>query len=307
MKAYIKNHELLVLAGALSKFIYEEMTGNVTVRAYPVPRGGIPVLYALMACDSRMLIANTPEEADIIVDDIIDSGETRERYAKYDKPFFALINKQHDACHYKNDWVVFPWEQKEDGQDEGIEDNVLRILQYVEPGYGGRLREGLQETPARFAKALAEKTSGYNVDIAATLKTFEDGSEDYNEMVLVKDIEFHSLCEHHLEAVSGVAHVAYIPDGKVLGLSKLARLVDAHAKRLQVQERMTKDITSDLMEYVKPLGAACVIEATHNCMQCRGVKKQNSTTITSSLRGVFKDQPETRSEFMMLVNAAKRV
>ena len=187
-----------------------------------------------------------------------------------------------------------------------IEDAIRTILQVVEPNDGIELREGLKETPARVAKALTEKLSGYNVDVKAMLKVFEDGAEDYDEMVLVKDIEFHSLCEHHMENISGVAHVAYIPNGKVVGLSKLARLVDAHAKRLQVQERLTKDVTKDLMEFVEPLGAACVIEAKHGCMECRGIKKQNSTTITSSLRGVFKEQPETRNELMLLINAPKR-
>ncbi len=314
MKAFIKNHELLVLAGALAKDIRANL-GNVgnakDLWIYPVPRGGIPALYALMVADKGFYIANTPEEADIIVDDIIDSGATYNQYkeAYFDTPFYALVDKRQESCHYKNDWVVFPWEQKEDGQDEGIEQNILRILQHVEPHTTneGELREGLQETPKRVAKALAEKLSGYDTDPASVLKVFTDGAEGCDEMVMVKDIPFHSMCEHHMETIKGVASIAYIPDGAIVGLSKLVRLLEVHSRRLQVQERLTNSITSDLMAHLKPKGAACIIEATHGCMECRGVKVQGSTTITSSLKGVFKEQPETRAEFMALATAPKRV
>ena len=304
MKTHLSNKDVLFLVQQLATRIRDEQTSSV-IRLFGVPRGGIPVVYALLAYGCDFVIADNMADATVIVDDIIDSGNTCDQYSVNNKPFYALINKKDASSLYCNSWVVFPWEHKEDGQDEGIEGNVQRILQYIEPET--YRREGIQETPKRVAKAMAEKFSGYNVDIPSMLKVFEDGAEGYDEMVLVKDIEFHSSCEHHLETIAGVAHVAYIPNGSVLGLSKLARLVDAHAKRLQVQERMTKDITNDLMRYVKPLGAACVIEATHGCMQCRGVKKQNSTTVTSSLRGAFKDEQETRSEFLSLVNAPRRV
>lgn len=160
-------------------------------------------------------------------------------------------------------------------------------------------REGLRETPDRVMRAYAEMFSGYREDPAVLMKTFTDGTCD--EMVLVKDVTFDSFCEHHLLAFSGVAHVGYIPDGRIIGLSKIARLVDLFAKRLQVQERLTVQITGALMEHLKPKGAGCVIQARHSCMACRGVKKQGAKMVTSSLEGVIKDDPRTRQEFLSLI------
>ena len=161
-------------------------------------------------------------------------------------------------------------------------------------------REGLKDTPKRHAKALEFLTSGYNKDIDAIVgkAIFREKS---NEMVIVRDIELFSLCEHHLLPFYGKAHVAYIPDGKVIGLSKIPRIVDAYARRLQVQERMTTQISSKLMEVLQPLGVAVIIEAFHLCMMMRGVEKQNSYTITSSMLGVFQDNPITRQELLALL------
>lgn len=163
-------------------------------------------------------------------------------------------------------------------------------------------REGLVETPERVIKSYEELFSGYkfnDAQIAKTLKVFEDGACD--EMVVLKGIEFSSFCEHHMLPFIGIAHVAYVPEGRIVGISKLARLVDIYAKRLQVQERLTTQITYALDRHLKPKGSACVIEAKHQCMSCRGVGKQNSVMITSSLTGVFKDEGTTRSEFFSLV------
>lgn len=175
-------------------------------------------------------------------------------------------------------------------------------LVYALEGLGGEetLREGLQETPARVAKAWKHWTSGYGKDAGAILKVFEDGAEGYDEMVVVKDIPIYSHCEHHLAAIFGTATVAYIPDGRIVGLSKLSRLADMHARRLQVQERLTNDIAEDLWTHLRPRGVGVLIRARHMCMESRGVCQQGHHTITTALRGVFKDQSETRAEFMAL-------
>jgi len=161
-------------------------------------------------------------------------------------------------------------------------------------------REGLRKTPQRVAEALAFLTQGYQLDPE---KVINDAlfTEDYEEMIVQKDIDFFSLCEHHLLPFFGKAHVAYIPHHKLVGISKLARLVDVYARRLQVQERLTNQIANIIMEKLDPLGVAVVIEAEHLCMRMRGVEKQNSMIITSTLLGAFRTRQETRSEFMTLI------
>jgi GTP cyclohydrolase I len=160
-------------------------------------------------------------------------------------------------------------------------------------------REGLVRTPNRVARAYVEMMSGLKSDPRDHLKTVFH--ERYQEVVLLRDIEFNSLCEHHLLPFTGRAHVAYLPDGKVVGLSKLARLVDGYARRPQVQERLTTQIADALMEELNPIGAACVIEAVHTCMTIRGVKKHGSTMVTSELRGIFKKNPASRAEILSLM------
>jgi len=162
-------------------------------------------------------------------------------------------------------------------------------------------REGLLKTPARVARAYAELFSGMKDDPCRHLKTVFH--ERYDEIVLLRDIEFHSMCEHHLMPFSGRVHVAYLPDGCVVGLSKLARLVEGYARRPQVQERLTTQIADALMQELRPLGAACVVEAVHTCMTLRGVRKPGSVMATSALRGVFKDSPASRSEVLSLIAA----
>ena len=165
-------------------------------------------------------------------------------------------------------------------------------------------REGLKKTPSRVARAYAELMAGLSDDPRRHLKTVF--TERYDEVVLLRDIEFHSLCEHHLLPFTGRAHVAYLPAGKVVGLSKLARLVEGYARRPQVQERLTTQIADALMEELAPAGAACVIEATHTCMTIRGVKKPGSTMVTSALRGIFKDNASSRHEILSLMYADGR-
>jgi GTP cyclohydrolase IA len=162
-------------------------------------------------------------------------------------------------------------------------------------------REGLQRTPARVATALAWLTRGYEMTAAEEIgnAVFE---EAHQNMVLVRDIGFYSLCEHHMLPFFGVAHVAYIPDGRIVGLSKLPRLVEVYARRLQVQERLTDQIASALEDVLRPAGVGVVIEAEHMCMAMRGVQKQGARTITSALRGSFRDDARTRDEFLLLTH-----
>jgi len=163
-------------------------------------------------------------------------------------------------------------------------------------------REGLLRTPVRVAKALNYLTVGYNIDPVQIL-TSAMFTEEYRQMVIVKDIDLYSMCEHHMLPFFGKAHVAYIPDGFITGLSKLARVVEAYSRRLQVQERLTTQIRNCIQDTLKPLGVAVVIEAQHMCMQIRGVQKQNSVTTTSAFTGIFLENMNTREEFIHLIGS----
>lgn len=161
-------------------------------------------------------------------------------------------------------------------------------------------REGLKDTPRRVVKSWNELYSGYSRTPADVLTTFS--ADGYDQIVLLKDIEMFSMCEHHMLPFFGKAHVAYIPGDKIIGISKLARLVDIFSRRLQIQERIGEQVTSALMTYLQPKGAACIIEAAHMCMRMRGVGKQESTMVTSSLKGVFMEKQAAREELMALIN-----
>ena len=163
-------------------------------------------------------------------------------------------------------------------------------------------REGLEKTPMRAAKAMKFLTKGYEEDPKQILQSAMF-SENYNEMVIVKDIELYSLCEHHMLPFFGKAHVAYIPNGKIVGLSKIPRVIDVFSRRLQVQERLTEQVLDCINETLEPVGVGVVIEASHMCMMMRGVQKQNSTTTTSGFRGSFK-QTDTRNEFLKLITSS---
>jgi len=178
-----------------------------------------------------------------------------------------------------------------------IENAVREILAAVgeDPN-----REGIKNTPARVARMYAELLGGMREDPKEHLKSLF--TENYDEIVLLRDIPFYSICEHHLMPFIGSAHVAYLPKGKVIGVSKLARVVDCFARRLQVQERLTDQISDFLMESLKPLGVAVVLEASHSCMTIRGIKKPGSIMVTSSLRGLFKSDPRSRGEIMSLMH-----
>ena len=167
-------------------------------------------------------------------------------------------------------------------------------------------REGLLDTPRRIEKSLRFLTSGYQADVDAVLNNALF-TVDYNEMVIVKDIDFYSLCEHHMLPFFGKCHVAYIPQGRVLGLSKIPRLVEIFARRLQVQERLTNQIAETLREKIRPLGVAVVMEASHLCMSMRGVEKQNSVAVTSAMLDVFREDARTRMEFLELIRRPEMI
>jgi GTP cyclohydrolase I len=178
-----------------------------------------------------------------------------------------------------------------------LEALVTGLLQAIDPQPS---REGLARTPVRVAKALRTLTRGYDEDPEAVI----NGAlftEDYSEMIVVKDIDFYSLCEHHLLPFFGRAHIAYIPNGKIVGLSKVARLVEVFARRLQVQERLTTQVADIIESHLRPVGVAVVAEAEHLCMRMRGIEKQNSTVVTSAMRGAFRTNSKTREEFMTLI------
>ena len=177
---------------------------------------------------------------------------------------------------------------------------VKGILEHIAPDQKHGLREGLKNTPKRVVESWDEIYSGYNKNPKEILDATFNG-EGYDGIGLLKDIEFYSTCEHHLLAFTGKAHVAYIPTDKIVGISNLARLVEVYAKRLQNQERITTQVADALIEHLKPLGAAVIIEASHSCMGCRGVKKNHAIMTTSAMRGVFFDKAEARAELMQLI------
>ena len=185
-----------------------------------------------------------------------------------------------------------------------IEESIKNILLEIESDAAldgnGEQREGLKNTPKRVVESWKELYSGYKSDPKETLNATFNG-EGYDGIVLLKDIEFYSTCEHHMLSFTGKAHVAYIPTDRIVGISKLARIVEVFSRRLQNQERITTQVADALEKYLKPLGAAIIIEAKHECMGCRGVKKSHATMTTSAMRGVFFDKAEARAELMELI------
>jgi len=194
--------------------------------------------------------------------------------------------------HDKDELVVNNMTTRKDAEEA-----VYTLLTYLDSQPN---REGLKDTPRRVIDSWDEVFAGYNTDAESILQaTFN--AEGYDGIVLLSNIEFHSTCEHHLQPFSGRAHVAYIPVDRIVGISKLARIIDHHALRLQNQERITNDVANDLVEHLNPLGAAVIIQASHGCMRCRGVKKQNAIMTTSAMRGVFFEKQEARNELMQLI------
>jgi GTP cyclohydrolase IA len=281
-------------AKALASLLCRTYPSQSPLYAYAIPNGGIPAALLVQGEAPNIVMTMNPDDATIYIDDLLDSGRTRDEYYHRHgrKPFYTLLDKQDSR------WVSFPWERMQN--QTGPEDAVVRLLQYI--GEDPK-REGLKGTPSRVVRSYAELFGGYQQDPADVMRVFQDGACD--EMVVLRDIEFQSTCEHHMLPFLGTAHVAYIPDGKVIGISKLARILDIYARRLQIQERLCEQVTTALNTHLSPKGAACVLEAKHLCMTCRGVGKQHSVMVTSSLTGVFRE-PAVRSEFLNMIHGGRR-
>lgn len=268
---------------------------------YPIPRGGVPVAY-LLKCHfpDKFKITNSPDEANFLVDDIRATGKTAKRYFdRYARTTIAMIEAPEPET-----WYTFPWEVTAKGEDANEEDIIVRLLQYI--GEDPQ-REGLRDTPKRVLKAWREWASGYGKDPKELLKTFEDGAANYDEMVIVHNIPVRSVCEHHMAPITGFAHVGYIPNSKIVGLSKLARVVDIYARRLQVQERMTVQIATTIDDVLQPKGVGVIIKAAHGCMSSRGVNIHGGgMTTTSAMRGALLEKSEARAEFLSLCHAAEQ-
>lgn len=313
-KLILSNTDCAAAARIVANEIREELFDNdAPVHIYGIPRGGVSAAYLIgAALGGTIIFLDSPEGANVIIDDLVDSGQTMSRYMDLWKkdldnlPIFAcLFHKPGAQTHYpfirggvSSSWLVFPWEQSSGTEDTSAYDSVTRMMQYVGEDVS---REGLLETPKRVVAAWDEWFKGYKSEPKELLKVFEDGAENTDEMVLLTRIPVYSHCEHHITPFIGEAHVAYIPNGKIVGLSKIARVVDAFSRRLQVQERLTNQIADCLQEALNPLGVAVVIKAKHFCMATRGVNTPNVDTTTSAVRGVFKSKPETRAEFMSLI------
>ena len=218
------------------------------------------------------------------------SGEGGEK--EMNKPLMDILAEGHYAANLD----AVPGES----YDTEFESLVRKMLLHLgeDPG-----REGLERTPQRVAKAMDFLTSGYRMSVADVVKD-SLFSEDSDEMIVVKDIEFYSLCEHHMLPFVGRAHVGYLPKGQVIGLSKIARIIDVFARRLQLQERLTNQVATALMEVLKAKGVGVVMEASHFCMIMRGVQKQNSLTVTSAMLGSFRADTRTRAEFLELIKSS---
>lgn len=289
-KLKLGNAEFRSLVGDMVQIIRENIPDKCAL--YPIPRGGIPVAYMMQAIDPWFEIVATPEEADFFVDDIIASGATERRYyEKYKKPLFALID-QTSPGKYQHSWIIFPWE---DSVEAGVEENIKRLLQAFDPNPE---RSGLKETPQRVAKAWKFWTSGYDQDPSSVFKVFNDGAESYDEMVVVRNIPFYSNCEHHMAPFFGTVSIGYLPTDRIIGLSKLARLTDIFSRRLQVQERLTRQICESIQDHLEPYGAGVYIKSRHLCMESRGICKQGQDAITMALTGSFLEQPSVKAEFL---------
>jgi len=289
-------NEVLYRAERICEHIVENRPDE-TVTVYGIPRGGIfPALMVAGILDLPCILTESPAEATVFIDDIIDSGKTEDHWKKLypNKPFYALVDKLSEDADWAGSWVSFPWERM--ANEDSPSENIRRLLQYIgeDPE-----REGLKETPVRVIRSYDTLFGGYKQKPEDVIKMFEDGACD--EMVLLRNCEFTSCCEHHMLPFIGKAHIAYIPNKRVIGVSKLARLLDIYTRRLQIQERIGQQVTECLMTYLKPKGAACVLEAQHSCISCRGVQKQNAVMVTSSLTGAFRDDPRTRAEFFAMV------
>lgn len=283
------------VADESKKIAFRHAHRNV-FNVYGVPQGGAS-LAVMVAKELNLPLVEEPQAGrTLIIDDLVDSGTTLERYHKQgfivDAGFRKPTSPHHLAplAQTLDGWLTFPWERN----DGDPTDAVVRLLQHIgeDPS-----REGLLDTPKRVVKALKEMTEGYAKDPAEVLGTTFNETQD--QMVVVSGIEFASMCEHHMLPFTGVATVAYLPGDCIVGLSKIARLVEMYARRLQVQERMTNQIAQAIEEHLGAKGVGVVIHGTHSCMANRGIKKR-ATMTTSCLLGEIRDEHSARHEFLDL-------
>jgi len=274
---------------------------------FGVPMGGlIPAMLVAKQLKCRILLPDETVESLVsleekhrilVIDDLVDSGRTMEPYLKAGLRTDALYRKGHSPLESApnatlvDSWLKFPWEK-----GTGAEDAVVRLLEFIgeDP-----LREGLIDTPRRVVKALGEMTGGLRENPVTCLGTMFTDSN--NEMVTVRGIRFTSMCEHHLLPFSGTAVVAYMPQGKVVGLSKIPRLVEVFARRPQLQERLTRQIAETLHRSVFSAGTACVMKAHHSCMGCRGVRQPDAEMVTSSFHGCLSEDPAVKSQLLSML------
>jgi len=275
---------------------------------YGIPQGGTALAMELSRLLGKRVIdtkelSEWDKECVLVVDDVVDSGATISRFEGYKT---ATLHVKTNTpvrlwpdfnCSVLGDWITYWWESTE---ERSIQNNIVRMIQFIGEDI---TREGLLKTPERIVKSWKKIFEGYKIDPASIFTTFEP--DGYNQLVLLRNVEFFSNCEHHWQPFFGKAHIGYIAKDRIVGISKLARLLDIYARRLQIQERIGQQVTSDLMKYLDPAGAACIIEAEHLCMRCRGVEKQNSVMVTSSLTGRFLEDTDggraARSELMGLI------
>jgi GTP cyclohydrolase IA len=305
----------VTLAGYSLKYVDKVSEYCQNRHTYCIPKNG----WILGMSTSGLLMVDDIHHAEVIFDDILDSGQTiRSLVDQYSKEIdfkqvtLVVVFSKYDfrrdpkglekefkdilfvEAIPKDTWIDFWFEG---GHEHDSTKTVTRVIEQIgeDPN-----REGLLDTPKRVVKSWKEIFAGYNTKVEDLLTTFD--SDGYDQIVLLKNIELYSMCEHHMLPFVGKAHVAYLPKKKIIGISKLARLVDMFARRLQIQERIGEEVTQALMEHLDPLGAACIIEADHYCMRMRGVNKQMSNMVTSSVRGVFREDSGAKSELMALIN-----
>jgi len=272
--------------------------GTPLTKVWGVPTGGVVAAYEFSRVSGIPLLRSYPAHVDpslLIVDDIVDSGRTLAPYKTAGFQVDALYRRDHAPedlapdAHLVEEWVQFPWEST-----GSPEDAVVRLLQYIgeDP-----MRDGLRDTPKRVCRALKEMTSGYTgVSRDVVGRMFEC---KFDEMVIVRGIRFSSMCEHHMMPFVGTIDIGYFPGPRILGLSKLARIVEVYSKRLQVQERMVQCIADEIMSVAEAEGVGVVVRAFHSCMGCRGVLQPDAEAITSVVRGSMQEQTR-KSEFLRL-------
>jgi GTP cyclohydrolase I len=297
----IKYSELIKDSVGLAKKIEKGKYSFV----YGVPSGGILPAYIIskeLGCDIISKIEGyLGKENILIVDDLIDSGRTLEKFKEYDTAF--LYRKPHSpkttyACkEISSEWINLPHEKS----GNGMEDHVIRILEYIGENPN---RDGLIDTPKRVVKMWGELFRGYDKEQKPKIAVFENGKDGlmYDQMIFDTG-RFHSQCEHHMVPFMGEYYFAYIPDKKIIGLSKIARLVDYYSAKLQIQERLVKEVVDEVEKLLEPRGIALVMKAEHLCKSIRGVKKAGKM-ITTELRGAFKENLATRDEFLKLISIA---